>query len=152
MANKAEASLLQLSSFAQSLNKVSDELSTALDQVETILNSYRLGVSAWVKVKSEEMYEQGGSVRYTEATWLGYDKYKGKWGLVVGTEIEEVGELQESGFLREASREVRIAAIEKIPELAEKLVKDAEKIVADAAAGATKAKELATLMARQKKG
>jgi hypothetical protein len=148
MTGKADAALKQLSSSAQSLNRVSDELSAYLKQIETSLASYRLGIHAWVDLSKKPIYEDGGAYIDTAIGRLGYDKLKGKWALLVASWIEGApDETHNVQLLRDAPREIRIEAVDKLPNLLEELSRQAAKTTDKAERSLATARDLAKALA-----
>src|SRR5712692_8552214 len=136
MNGKAEAALKQLASLSKSLNEASDQLNRQIAEIESALNTYKLGISAWVELKREQEQTPGGDGKFYELTHVedfGYGKHNGKWGLLVSSYYEEfidpaVPQTIETAFLRDASREIRLAAVEKVPDLLSALSGEAAKI------------------------
>src|SRR6266705_2500335 len=126
-----DAALKELTSLAQVLNKTSDDLTKHLTYVETALGALKLGVSVWVTLgKHNEISEpdtNGLRTPLTIVKMLGYSKYKNKWGLLFAEYCEEFfdGEYDQESFLRDAPREIRLAAVEKLPDLLKALIKKA---------------------------
>jgi len=147
MTANVQASLHKLQSLSQQLNEASDTLSAELNSVETALNKLKLGVSAWVRLHTEDAGDG-----YTRVYNLGYYKLKGKWGLVVGEFIEETVDGSEGDdgivFLRETSRECRMEAAEVITELLEKLATNAAKTTETAKQRAAEAREIASTLSK----
>ncbi len=149
MADKVDAGLRELASVSHSLNQASDQLSKSLADVESALGAYKLGVSAWVELHREkelsEPASDGRRYEYTVVQLLGYGKYKGKWGLLVASYCEEMfeGEYHEEQFLRDAPRETRLAAVEKVPGLLKALTENAAKVAEEAAKKAGKVRQIA---------
>jgi hypothetical protein len=149
MANAVDAALRQLSSVSHSLNRASDGLSKSLADVESALSAYKLGVSAWVELgREKELSEPEGDGRRYEWSLvhlLGYGKHKGKWGLLVATYCEETfeGAYDQEQFLRDAPRDTRLAAVEKLPDLLNALTKEASRVAQEAAKKAEKARQIA---------
>ena len=156
--SKAEASLKKLSSISKSLNEASDLLSKQILQIEAALNEYKLGVSVWFKIQSEEVQlpceDSKGNVSYSvvhRVLFLGYGEFRGKWGLLVEEFYDEFGppEPSEEVFLRDASRRIRIAAMENLPELLEKLASEATKLQEKVAQQTALAAEIAAAIRDQ---
>jgi prefoldin subunit 5 len=119
----------QLSSVATELNAVSDELGKSISEIDAALKKLNLGISAWVVINSARLDEDsGGDLHWTEE--IGYAKVNGKWGISLRTWESGLGDgddnVEESLF-NDAPRALRLAAIEKIPELLEKLSNEAVK-------------------------
>ncbi len=130
MNDKIESILKKLSSVSQSLNQASDELTSRIAEVEAALREYKLGVEVWVDIEhwTEDIRSGDGHYLPLERTRrLGYGKKDGKWGLLTYLDAQESDDYAEFSFLREAPRDVRLAAIDKLPDLLEALVEKAVK-------------------------
>lgn len=155
MNGKVETSLKQLSSLSKSLNEASDELSKQISAIESALNEFKLGIWAWVKepVLSESELsdpdEKGLQFLFNYHHRLGYGKHKGKWGLLVSHGWEE-GDEEQVVFLRDASRDVRIRAMSKIPDLLDVLAQEMSALTQEASKKAAEAKELAAALSNKK--
>ena len=132
MADRIQSTLKKLASVSQSLNQVSDEISSRIAEVEAALREYKLGVPAWIDLRewSEFVSDDYGinGVWLKRTRRLGYSKKDGRWGLLTYISPEEAtdsSELEEFVFLREAPRDVRLEAIDRLPDLLEELVKKA---------------------------
>lgn len=149
---KVEASLRKLASLSKDLNEASDELSRQIAGLETALNGYKLGVWAWVKnpiIKKAELSEpdEKGNCYFIQYTHhLFYGKHKGKWGLLVNDGWEWEDEERHVTFLRNAPREVRLSAMDRIPDLLDDLVEKVAAVTKEASEKAAQAKELATAL------
>jgi len=127
LSERASVFYSQLSSVANELNAVSDELGKSVAQIDDALKKLNLGITVWVVIQSWE-----GRERYENEFWseeLGYAKLNGKWGVslkrVEGNYNDPDGSDVESWSFSDAPRALRLSAIEKIPELLEKLVAQA---------------------------
>lgn len=155
MSKKPEGVLKQIASISETLNKASDQLSKQIAAIESALSVYRLGIAAWVNLKTEkELTEPGDDGRryeYTFVEQLGYGKHKGKWGLLIAGYCEETfeGEADHELFLRDAPRETRLAAVDKLPELLGAIAKEAEKVTAETTKKAAQAKEIAAALGKK---
>jgi hypothetical protein len=145
MAELTTMDLKDLSSLSQHLNSATDELNTALKDIETRLNKLSLGVEAWVTKKPlrEECHEGGTNVhgeptRGRTTTELGYTRLSDGWALGVrnvwyGQLLEQTGtgewEWSDTGEqsvydakpLLRATRSLRAAAVDRIPDLIDAL-------------------------------
>ncbi len=154
MADTVDAALKQLASVSNSLNQASDRLSSHLTEVEAAISAYKLGVGAWVEIQREkEITDPDKDGRRYELTYvqlLGYGRYKGKWGLLVAGYCEETfdGEYHEECFLRDAPRHVRLAAVEKFPDLLKALTKEAAQVAEEATKKAEKARQIAASLGK----
>ena len=123
----------RLQDLSNSLNKKSDELNESLKAFEAMIASFRLGVDAWVKPSLETRTDDHG-IEYS--TTLGYSKATGNWCLTIGywSSFDEEGSYSP---LNQASRELRIKAIEQLP----KLLKALESAADEAVQGVEKARK-----------
>ncbi len=157
MNGKAEAALKHLASLSKSLNEASDQLNRQITEIESALNTYKLGISAWVELKREHEQTPGGDGKFYELTHIeefGYGKHNGKWGLLHSSYYEEFldpGDPQsvKTTFLRDASREIRLAAVEKVSELLSALSGEAAKITDEVLKKTAVAKEIAGALGRK---
>ena len=153
MSAKLESSLSQIASLSKPLNEASDQLSKQLADIESALNSYELGIRAWLKdplVSEEVESENAGWPILHDVYRLGYDKYNRKWGLLVCSGIEEFGE-EYIGFLRDAPREIRLKAVDKIPELVNLLVQQLAKTTEEASKKAAQAEEIVAALSKKQR-
>ncbi len=157
MNGKADAPLKQLASLSKSLNQASDQLSKQITEIESALNSFKLGVSVWVEVKRvpETYFPKDGPIHtLTRVEQLGYGKHNGKWGLLVRSFAEEFVDVdypgeREATFLRDASRDARLAAIDKIPELLAALSETSARVTDEVLKKAASAKEITAALTRK---
>jgi hypothetical protein len=126
-----------LAALSQELNEASDDLAEQIAQAEKALNALKLGVTAWATISSWPSGPYGAS----EGCSIGYGKHNGKWGLKYLTWSDDFPESDHSIPLREAAREDRISAIEKLPDLVKALEKRAREIKTDARNQTTQLKE-----------
>ncbi len=152
MADKVEATLKQLASISQSLNEVSDLLSNRIAEVEAALREYKLGVEAWVDLARERETSKADDGRIYDLTCvqrLGYGKQNGKWGLLAVEYYEEFDEEPEAIFLRDAPRETRLAAVEKLPDLLKALAEKAAKVSEEVTKKAEQARQIAAGLSKK---
>jgi len=138
MKDSVEATLSKLAYVSDSLNKSSDSLSGQILEVESALQRYGLGVSAWVMIWSWEVEVPVIGAMDTNVTrmlCLGYGKHLGKWGLLI-SECEDIPFEGNVSFLREASRDVKLEAVGKLPDLLKALLNKATEIATEATAKA----------------
>lgn len=127
-ASEIKANLKQLETSAHALNKLSDELTKKVAEVEDAINRLNLGISAHVDIQywgSEDGLE-------SSAWRLAYGKESGKWGFVIEYVSENLNwpdaGKHESWLFKDSPREKRIRAVEKIPELIGALVKKSNEV------------------------
>jgi hypothetical protein len=127
---KVESHLVELTGAAQTLNAVSDEFTKQVSTIENTLSRLNLGIRANVVVYSSSNME--GTV--TKYLRLGYGKSGGRWGFIIEQFTDHLNwddyEDFESWAFNDAPRELRIDAVDKIPELLEALVKKSGEIAA----------------------
>jgi len=145
MKHSVEATLSKLAYVSDSLNKSSDSLSGQILEVESALQRYGLGVSAWVMIWSWEVEVPVIGAMDTNVTrmlCLGYGKNCGKWGLLI-SECEDVPWEGNVSFLREESRDMKLEAVGKLPDLLKQLLKKATEVANEATAKADVTREIA---------
>ena len=139
---KLNSSLQELASSADKLNSLSDQLTKQIAEVESYINKMGIGLTA--SVITEEWCDETG-LEYN--TWrICYEKYSGKWGLTIDHlwGHENVGEGDsETWLFKDAPREHRLKAIEKIPALVDALVKKSQEFASDISATLSYAEGLA---------
>jgi hypothetical protein len=132
LSTKVQSSYQQLLKVAADLNVVSDELGKCIVDLDAGLKKLSLGVTTWVKIRGREN-EQSGDFT---AEYLGYSKVNGKWGISLSKVNGNYNygadeESSEEWPFNEGPRELRLAAIEKIPALLNELSEAATKMAAD---------------------
>ena len=138
---------------AASLNTATDSLTETLGQVERALVELHLGVEASVELRREDIdvgEDHGGPI--VEETRLRFGKSGKRWTLSVMRSHELMDDWHETPLVN-ASREDRLLAVTKLPELVEALVLRAEERLAEVTAQREKAREVldALVAARAKK-
>lgn len=145
----SDATLKNLASLSQRLNEASDLLSKQIVQVEAALNELKLGVSAWVVIAENEedvtAKKEDSPMFMEHVLQVGYGKHKGKWGLLFLDGWPDV-ENYDVTFLRDAPREHRIAAVNKLPELLKALEAEATKMTEEATKKAAEMKQFAAAL------
>jgi hypothetical protein len=128
---KVQSSYQQLSKVAADLNAVSDELGKSIADLDAALKKLNLGVTKWIQIKLEEDPQTGDF----SGDYLGYAKVGGKWGIALsktsGNHNYGLDEGSEEWPFNEGPRELRLAAIGKIPDLLDKLSEAATKMAAN---------------------
>jgi hypothetical protein len=133
LADRVQASYLQLSAVASDLNAISDELGKSVSEIDAALKKLNLGISVWVEIRS---WTDVDFDYYRES--VGYAKVDGKWGIALGTVSGNHNyadqENVEQWLFNDGPRKLRLDAIEKLPEvlknLSEEAVSTTEKIKA----------------------
>ena len=121
---RVQASYKQLSLASIGLNEASDELGSAVSDLDAALQKLNLGISAWVQLS-------GGEEEYN--WWsrdIGYAKVKDKWGIGLKTSSGNYAsperDSEELWLFNDAPRWMRTVAVGKIPDLLEALLKKAQ--------------------------
>ena len=146
MAEKFESAFKKLASVSQSLNQASDKVTSCIADVEMALRDFKLGIEVWIDIAhwTEGVRSSNGSFyKLGRTRRLGYGKKDGKWGLLTYLNAEESDDWEEFAFLREAPREIRLAAIDKLPELLEALAVKAARTAQEVRKKAEKAGQIA---------
>jgi prefoldin subunit 5 len=148
----------RLAALSQDLNETSDLVSRQIAEVESALNALRLGVRAWVdverSVEKAESTSKGGERHYSDLTrvlQLGYIKHQGQWRLVIADGYEELWDVDDFGAitaLREAKRDVKLAAVDKIPALLVKIEEEATRVTQQATEKAQQLKDVAAALGK----
>jgi len=119
-----------LTSAAKDLNAVSDELGTSVSELDSAMTRLSLGIPVWVTIRKDD--------GLPDESWywsedLGYAKVSGKWGFCLRKvrgdhqAPDDIEDETEEWLFKDAPRALRLASIEKIPELLEKLSSEAIK-------------------------
>ncbi len=141
--NAISAPFKKLIESAAKLNKVSDQLTSQIEEIDGALKRLNLGVSAWVTVE-EEMDEDDSSWSREE---LGYTRIGNRWGVALKTSSGFFGDPSQTDgnfySFSDAPRELRIRAVRQIPRLIECLSVEAENMIATLA---PKVEEVAELI------
>ncbi len=153
-----DPTLKRLGALAKTLNDASDAISSQIAAIESALNALRLGVWAWVEVERETVMDESEDPETKKKTYyeltrvlqLGYIKHRGNWALVASDHIEEF-EVEDDDIvpLREAKREVKLAAVEKIDELLKEIERKATEVTNDASRKANQLRDLARAFGQQ---
>jgi hypothetical protein len=145
---KLQASLQELASSADALNSLSDQLTKQILDVEAVLNRSGIGLTASVTTEtwSDERGDQYDIWR------LCYEKYAGKWGFTIehlsGVEGFDDSQSCETWPFKEAPREHRLKAVDKIPELIDALVQKTKEFASDVSAATSYAEALAATFSK----
>lgn len=130
---------------AVALNAASDDLGKTVELLDAALSKLNLGVMGWVEFDgySDE------HCNYT-SIYLGYMKLTDRWGLCIkkaqGNYNDPENEIDNVWYFSDASRELRVKAIEAVPKLIEELDRLAKKMIDSLTAKTKEAKLLALVM------
>lgn len=150
--------LSELTPLAKKLNEKSDELNTVISTINKKLNALNLGIEVWTStpIQSgdyEYDHETEPPLRYREVVYLGYAEVGNEWELAVK---EVILETRQDDYGREcedaanptirslisASRHLRTAAMDELPDLLDELKRKAEKLISSIDAGKKAAESL----------
>ncbi len=143
LAERVQASYLQLSAVASDLNIVSDQLGKSIAEIDAALKKLNLGISVWVDISNWH----GEDLDYYIQR-VGYAKVDGKWGMalrtVSGNENNPEREDVEEWLFSDAPRKLRLAAIEKLPNVLKELSEEAVRTTEEIKSKLSEAQEVAT--------
>ena len=144
LAARVQLSFTKLSDTAARLNAATDQVGTLVADLDATLKYLNLGVSAWVTFLRLAADDEGMSFWHHR---LGYTKLNGKWGLAINLYQEnafnDTTDRDETWFFNDAPRELRLKALDGIPDLIDKLTKEAEKLATTVIQRLDETKELA---------
>jgi hypothetical protein len=121
---KVQTHFKALSSVSTSLNTASDELVKAVSVLDEALKKLNVGLTVWVTFRSRGVEDW----EYDDDQ-IGYGKVNGKWGITLrriwGDNRNDNHDDEGPWLFNEAPRDMRLASVDKIPELIEALSKEA---------------------------
>jgi hypothetical protein len=133
-----------LSSAATSLNAASDELTKTVDVLDEALRKLNIGLTLWVTISTWSEEERAGEDQ------IGYCKVSGKWGIALryiwGFHAASLDEVDGLWLFNEAPRDLRLAGVDKIPELIEALGKEASETTKQVQEKTKRVRELASVI------
>jgi hypothetical protein len=121
---KIQTHFKALSSVAHSLNTASDQLTKVVSALDEPLKKLNVGLTVWLTFRRRDVEEW----EYDEDQ-IGYAKVNGKWGIALrriwgDNRADHFGDEGPWSF-NDAPRDMRIAGVDKIPEVIEALGKEA---------------------------
>jgi hypothetical protein len=123
---KVQTHFKALSEASPSLNAASDELTKSIALLDDSLKKLNIGLSAWVSFRFLDVDERGD--RY-DVDQIGYCKVNGTWGIALrhiwGEESSDWHNEEGPWLFHDASREMRLYSVDKIPDVIEALAKEA---------------------------
>lgn len=141
--SEIQQKLQRLASAAQTLNQLSDELTKHVADIEACVNKLNVGVTATVKV--EQSTSEDGM--YSTIWRLAYEKTSKQWGFVLERLTEDLSnpetDTYESWPFKDAPREYRVRAVEKIPALLDALIEKSKQVESEVSGRVSYAKSLA---------
>jgi hypothetical protein len=123
---RALGAFTQIADAAGVLNSVSDQLQQPVAIVEAALKRLNVGIETWIAFSRADDEDH-------DHVWLdeiGYGKLGGKWGVAIRQgHGDSCGDWEYTGqwLFAEAPRALRLASIDKLPELLERLAAEAKK-------------------------
>jgi len=115
---EVEVALKHIETVSNTLNQSSDLLSQKIVEIESALNHYKLGIWAWLEKPLFYRLESDGNGVDVEVSYhFGYGKIRDKWGLLIHERPDYDPEILSPLFLKDAPRDIRVRAVERIPEL-----------------------------------
>jgi hypothetical protein len=154
------AKISELAPLAQKLNEKTDQINSTISTLNEKLGKLNLGIEVWLdsgepyphEPLESEAWSDEGSIRSRSLSYLGYCRLGDKWQLAVKDVVEEhtivegedCYEEVNPGYtsLLQASRSLRLAALEKIPRLLDKLKKMGQDVLNTVEAAEKFAEEL----------
>lgn len=119
----------RLAESAAKLNKVSDQLTIQIEQIDAALKRLNLGVTAWVTIS--EVEDEDGNWSQDQ---IGYVRIGSRWGIALRSRFAvrgDPGDPDETfSAFADAPRQLRIRAVEFIPKLLDQISTEAEAMVA----------------------
>ncbi len=125
MAEESPFSFHELSAAAAYLNRASDELRETIEALDAGIAALKIGLVMWVVV---EQYANPDVEGHYEAEQIGYAKVNGRWCIALRRVVaDDFGpwEVREIWAFNDAPRDLRLRAVEKLPNLIEELAKKA---------------------------
>lgn len=124
-AKRLSEALARAQKAAGNLKPATDQLTEKLAKIERALTDLRLGVTASIELKSEDVEDDGGRHYGTEVTALAFRREGKTWKLMIESGMTE-DEHWHSIPLLNASRELRLLAIDRMHVLVERLAEQTE--------------------------
>jgi len=126
---KIQTDFKALSKISAELNTASDQLTKSVAILDGALKKLNVGLTVWVNFRSRGDDDQP---QFYDIDQIGYCKVNGTWGLALrhiwGDESHDCWEREEGPWLfNDASRELRVPSVDKIPEVIAELTKEALK-------------------------
>jgi hypothetical protein len=120
---KIQTHFRALSTAAASLNTASDELTNVVGVLDEALRKLNIGLTVWVTFSKWVDELRCGEDQ------IGYCKVNGKWGIALcriwGDDAMAEDAVEGLWLFNDAPRELRLAGVDKIPEVVEALGKEA---------------------------
>lgn len=123
---KVQTRFRELSNLATSLNAASDEFTKIVGTLDEALKKLNVGLTVWLSFRFRG---DDNEPQIFDQDQIGYAKVSATWGIVLrriwGDEERDIYHEDGPWLFKDAPRELRLAAADKIPELIEALAKAA---------------------------
>lgn len=144
-----ESDLQVLADTSKNLNRLTDELTSYVELIESVVNDLNLGLAASVSVEEES--DENGMCTHHVRLW--YEKSDGRWGFSIHEFDDYVHDPDQTHNLRswvfkDASRMLRLKVVDRIPELIKALAKEAAEMTAKTASTVSRAQAIASTLAK----
>lgn len=125
------------------LNKASDELNRSVAALDEALRKLNIGLTVWVTFRNRGVEDEE-----FDSDQIGYSKLEGKWGIAIrrvwgNYNTERFGD-EGPWFFNDSPRELRLLAVDQIPQLIEALSNEALKTTEKVQEKTKQVRELAT--------
>jgi hypothetical protein len=145
-----QLSFQKLSDAAESLNQATNEIRSAIAELDEMLAGLHLGIEGWVTFNSDNDPDQPW---YRTDYEIGYAKIGGTWGTAIRAVARDLQEDEETPGdpwkFNDAPRDMRLQAVHHIPALIETLTKETSRIAQRASQSARTAKDLSISLSWQ---
>jgi hypothetical protein len=139
MPSKIKDLLASLRETSGKINRESDELTSAIKEVEMAIGRLKLGIPVWLTKPIHSSFDAESGTHFDQD--LGYAKCDEKsWGLYIQLNID--GEPHGTTRLSEARRDDKLLAIEHLESLIEALLKEAQKKADEISSARKKVKQI----------
>ena len=152
------AKISDLAPLAKKVNTKTDQINRTISSINEKLAKLNLGIEAWLDGNLRDAldcspWSDEGTMRVRSISYLGYDRIDGKWQLAV-KEVTEEYTVDEDGdeefdkvnpeyeALLQASRNLRLAALPRIPRLLDELKSRGKELLETVESAETLAEEL----------
>lgn len=133
---------------ADQLGSATDQLTETIARIERALEDLRFGVPASIEILSEHYADDG--IEFEELAHLAFRKEGKRWALFIDSATSPCSEEEwTSTPLVNASRELRLLAVEKMPTLIDAMVEASEKRLAAVSEGQKRADALLAALTAQ---
>ncbi len=120
----------ELASAASNLNRASDELGSVVDGINSHLETFNLGIRKWITI---DKWEDPEGTKYGKVM-VGYAKIDKRWTIAIARELGDhatpIDPDWEEWSFTSAPRDLRLLAIDEIPNLLQELAKEGNAVAA----------------------